>query len=212
MALVCLCRGNFYWPPHTTILFCSIFLDKIVLDTLKSRYHRSAPLGIESKYKDLLQKLLDKKLDIVIATWNHLHDLTVPYKVLNEEEILLVTPKNRFATGIVPEQGMAWENLRDERLILTPLGTTLRNMTDSMFGKLDFAPKVVCEINSVTATLRMVEQQQGMAFLPKGLCEEIQSVDCFSLCPKLIRYQIIVYNQEAEQDRVLQDFIQLLYQ
>lgn len=47
MALVCLCRGNFYWPPHTTILFCSIFLDKIVLDTLKSRYHRSAPLGME---------------------------------------------------------------------------------------------------------------------------------------------------------------------
>lgn len=46
MALVCLCRGNFYWPPHTTILFCSIFLDKIVLDTLKSRYHRSAPLGM----------------------------------------------------------------------------------------------------------------------------------------------------------------------
>ena len=51
MALVCLCRGNFYWPPHTTILFCSIFLDKIVLDTLKSRYHRSAPLGmLEMKY------------------------------------------------------------------------------------------------------------------------------------------------------------------
>lgn len=49
MALVCLCRGNFYWPPHTTILFCSIFLDKIVLDTLKSRYHRSAPLGITTR-------------------------------------------------------------------------------------------------------------------------------------------------------------------
>ena len=51
MALVCLCRGNFYWPPHTTILFCSIFLDKIVLDTLKSRYHRSAPLGMAFDYK-----------------------------------------------------------------------------------------------------------------------------------------------------------------
>ena len=51
MALVCLCRGNFYWPPHTTILFCSIFLDKIVLDTLKSRYHRSAPLGIRKTSK-----------------------------------------------------------------------------------------------------------------------------------------------------------------
>ena len=51
MALVCLCRGNFYWPPHTTILFCSIFLDKIVLDTLKSRYHRSAPLGMEIEDK-----------------------------------------------------------------------------------------------------------------------------------------------------------------
>lgn len=52
MALVCLCRGNFYWPPHTTILFCSIFLDKIVLDTLKSRYHRSAPLGIRNSLKE----------------------------------------------------------------------------------------------------------------------------------------------------------------
>lgn len=52
MALVCLCRGNFYWPPHTTILFFSIFLDKIVLDTLKSRYHRSAPLGIATGLAD----------------------------------------------------------------------------------------------------------------------------------------------------------------
>lgn len=54
MALVCLCRGNFYWPPHTTILFCSIFLDKIVLDTLKSRYHRSAPLGMVYIVKESL--------------------------------------------------------------------------------------------------------------------------------------------------------------
>lgn len=54
MALVCLCRGNFYWPPHTTILFCSIFLDKIVLDTLKSRYHRSAPLGMLNINQELL--------------------------------------------------------------------------------------------------------------------------------------------------------------
>ncbi len=45
MALVCLCWGISYWPPHTTILFCSIFFDKFVLDTLKSRYHRSAPVG-----------------------------------------------------------------------------------------------------------------------------------------------------------------------
>ena len=63
MALVCLCRGNFYWPPHTTILFCSIFLDKIVLDTLKSRYHRSAPLGMTNKEDkaDLLKVYSDEK-------------------------------------------------------------------------------------------------------------------------------------------------------
>lgn len=58
MALVCLCRGNFYWPPHTTILFCSIFLDKIVLDTLKSRYHRSAPLGMQSIDKSYFESAL----------------------------------------------------------------------------------------------------------------------------------------------------------
>lgn len=65
MALVCLCRGNFYWPPHTTILFCSIFLDKIVLDTLKSRYHRSAPLGIEASIISIFAYLLFIVLAIV---------------------------------------------------------------------------------------------------------------------------------------------------
>ena len=62
MALVCLCRGNFYWPPHTTILFCSIFLDKIVLDTLKSRYHRSAPLGMATCIREQLSWILDSQL------------------------------------------------------------------------------------------------------------------------------------------------------
>lgn len=73
MALVCLCRGNFYWPPHTTILFCSIFLDKIVLDTLKSRYHRSAPLGIAT----------------VVLIWRHhkrSQEDTVYHEEFSEEE------------------------------------------------------------------------------------------------------------------------------
>ena len=65
MALVFLCRGIFYWPPHTTILFCSIFLDKIVLDTLKSRYHRSTPVGytmIGSTEKNTIQIVTSNKM------------------------------------------------------------------------------------------------------------------------------------------------------
>ena len=76
MALVCLCRGNFYWPPHTTILFCSIFLDKIVLDTLKSRYHRSAPLGIPRDIidagKDLVALLINQTMSgAILIAYNH---------------------------------------------------------------------------------------------------------------------------------------------
>ncbi len=73
MALVCLCRGNFYWPPHTTILFCSIFLDKIVLDTLKSRYHRSAPLGIANittRYFSLTKDAIDDMTKIFGACYS----------------------------------------------------------------------------------------------------------------------------------------------
>ena len=72
MALVCLCRGNFYWPPHTTILFCSIFLDKIVLDTLKSRYHRSAPLGMNNRYIDFYNhKRIQLKTGVAPLTLHH---------------------------------------------------------------------------------------------------------------------------------------------
>lgn len=71
MALVCLCRGNFYWPPHTTILFCSIFLDKIVLDTLKSRYHRSAPLGILKVFNTKLIPIYIAP-DVLTTRWSNM--------------------------------------------------------------------------------------------------------------------------------------------
>ncbi len=71
MALVRLCRGIFYWPPHTTILFFSIFLDKFVLDTLKSRYHRNVPVGMPLLYHIFAFLKIDFRGAPLTRLWKH---------------------------------------------------------------------------------------------------------------------------------------------
>ena len=95
MALVCLCRGNFYWPPHTTILFCSIFLDKIVLDTLKSRYHRSAPLGMLPMFLLAMYEKNGQPLEVIIRQF-------VEVKFLRPKERPYQT--NNFYTALARQE------------------------------------------------------------------------------------------------------------
>ena len=99
MALVCLCRGNFYWPPHTTILFCSIFLDKIVLDTLKSRYHRSAPLGIP---RAIIIFVISLPFKIVYEIFADIPFDAPIIPVTDEKYSLQGTTQGRYLTGGVP--------------------------------------------------------------------------------------------------------------
>lgn len=178
---------------------------------LQKRMNGIEIYAVEDTYKNLLQKLSDNTLNLLITTWNLLSDIPFPFQVLSEEEIMLVASSGKYPDRTAGNQSIPWEDLKNESLILTPPGTTLRNMTDAVFSKMMMNPKVVCELNHVPATLRMVEHKHVLAFLPKGLCKPSCQLSYFSLFPKLIRYQIIVYNHETECDEVMQDFIRLLH-
>ena len=167
--------------------------------------------AIEDTFKNLIQKLRDNYLDLLIVTWNSLEDIPMPFQVLSEEEIFLVSPKGKFSKTLDNTYEIRWDNLKNEKMILPPPGTALRNMTDSAFNNLPFTPKVLYEINNVSATLRMVQEKNVIAFLPKGLCSPSEDLDYFSLDPRLIRYQIIVYCHSAENDPIMQIFIQQLH-
>ena len=82
-----------------------------------------------------------------------------------------------------------------ERFVLTPNGTTLRNPNDLAFGKTDYLPPVICELSHVPATIKMIKAQIATAFLPLALCNqyEMNDVQINHLTPKLIRYQMLVY-------------------
>lgn len=167
--------------------------------------------AIEDTFKTLIQKLRDNYLDLLIVTWNSLEDISMPFQVLSEEEILLVSPRGKFPKNPGQAHDINWNCLKGEKMILTPPGTALRNMTDSVFNNLTFTPKVIYEINNVAATIRMVQEKNVLAFLPKGLCTPSEHLEYFSLSPRLIRYQIIVYNQNLENDPIMQSFIQKLH-
>lgn len=167
--------------------------------------------AIEDNFKNLMEKLQKKILNLVIVTWHTVTDIQLPYRVLNCEEINLVAQDDWCPRGgFVCENSVCWEQLRGEKLILPNPGSTIRSMVDSTLSKLDIKPKISCEISSVSTTLKMVEKGAGLAFLPRNLLLGREGYQFLSLTPPLTRYLIAIYNRESENDEILQHFIQLL--
>lgn len=174
---------------------------------LQAKWPGAEIYALEDSYKNLLLKLREKILKIIIVSWNVPQEIPFPHKILHEEEILLVAPKGMIKSD---SNTVPWTILKDRKLILTPKGTSLRNMTDSIFSNLGFTPQTICELSNVSATIDVVEQKQALAFLPKDMCRDEDSLEYFHLLPQFTRYQIVVYDPEAAQDEILQDFLQLL--
>lgn len=166
--------------------------------------------AIEDHYKNLINKLSKKELQLIIITWGSLSDIPSPYKVIKKEEIKLVAPADWHPRQSSSESpSVAWEQLSEERLILPPQGSTVRSIADSMLSRFSFYPRITYETGNIETTLMIVQQKRGLGFLPENLLPQNTSHCFYSLDPPFIRYQVIVYNQEAEQDEILQQFIAL---
>ena len=167
--------------------------------------------AIEDNFKGLMEKLRQKHVNLAITTWHSLSDLDCFYQVLNQEEIKLVVPETWAPQGsdICPAR-LNWKQLNGERLILPNPGSTIRTMVDNMLAKTQAHPTISCEISNVPATLRMVKQNNGLAFLPHRLVNSEDGVCLISMEPPLTRYLLAAYNDNAAEDEIMQHFIQLL--
>ena len=160
--------------------------------------------------KNLLKKLNMGQLALIITSLDSLQKITLPYKVLNREEILLLVPRTLPYKIWGESRRLKWELLKNEHFILSKQNSTMRSITDHIFKQLGFNPDIVCELDNTSATIHMVAEGTGLAFLPSGLKVENEQIRYVSLTPKVYRYQVVIYQEEMSQNPKMTDFIDLL--
>ena len=160
--------------------------------------------------KNLLKKLNMGQLALIITSLNSLQKITLPYKVLNREEILLLVPRTLPYKIWGESRRLKWELLKNEHFILSKQNSTMRSITDHIFKQLGFNPDIVCELDNTSAAIHMVAEGTGLALLPSGLKVENEQIRYVSLTPKVYRYQVVIYQEEMSQNPKMTDFIDLL--
>ena len=136
--------------------------------------------------KNLLKKLNMWQLALIITSLDSLQKITLPYKVLNREEILLLVPRTLPYKIWGESRRLKWELLKNEHFILSKQNSTMRSITDHIFKQLGFNPDIVCELDNTSATIHMVAEGTGLAFLPSGLKVENEQIRYVSLTPKVL--------------------------
>lgn len=160
--------------------------------------------------RNLLKKLNMGKLALIITSLDSLDKITFPYKVLNREEILLMVPKAVPYKLWGENRRLKWELLKNEHFILSKQNSTMRSITDHIFKQLGVNPDIVCELDNPSATIHMVAEGTGLAFLPRGLKAENEQIRYVSLTPRVYRYQVVIYQEEMSLNSKITDFIDML--
>ena len=179
---------------------------------LRTKYPDADVYAAEDNVKNLLKRLNEHDVQMLIITWNDPTEIPSPYQIIQEEEVVLITCSESLTEKFASPQSVPIGELEQERFVLTPKGTTLRNLTDFAFGKTDYLPNVICELSNVPATIKMIKSQKASAFLPIALCSqyEMNDVRVFHLSPRLIRYQMLVYSKESESDDIILEYARIL--
>lgn len=176
----------------------------------QKKYPNVELYATDESAKNLLKKLNMGQLALIITSLDSLQKITLPYKVLSREEILLLVPKSLPYKSGGENHKLKWELLKSEHFILSKQNSTMRSITDHIFKQLGVNPDIVCELDNTSATIHMVAEGIGLAFLPKGLKVENEHIRYVSLMPKVYRYQVVIYQEELALNHKMTDFIDML--
>jgi DNA-binding transcriptional LysR family regulator len=177
---------------------------------LQKQYLNVELYAIEDQAQNLLKKLKAGQLDIVIIATDTLDTIDSPFHVFRQEEILLVMPQKYEKDALDFEGKLDWNFLKDKKFILAKSESTMRTITDRAFEKQNIIPTIIAETGSVPTTLRMVEDDSGFSFVPKGLATPSDKLAYYSLYPNIYRYQIVIYRPSHDNNTMLRDFVQML--
>ena len=129
----------------------------------------------------LIQLLSERKIDLAIIPLED--NVTLPQKstLIHTEELLLAIPTGHAEgmpiismSGKIPCIDIS--ALKDEPMIFSKLNTTIRALEENCFASRGITPNVITEINSHPASLIMVENELGSAFVPASCIRHSEKI------------------------------------
>ena len=123
---------------------------------------------------ELEEKVLNGSLDAAFIT-TPAYRRELNYEMIYNEEFLLAAPPGWTGSSSITDHHSRypWVDLRElknESFIYQPPMTRNRQMTDKLFLQAGYLPKVVVELENVSACLGLVASGYGFSFVSESLC------------------------------------------
>ncbi|MBX4270058.1 LysR family transcriptional regulator [Clostridium estertheticum] len=141
----------------------------IIIPELKQFYPESNIQLYNGNQTIMYTMLQNNQLDMIfiIDTKHKFGSFTV--KVIRKEELVITTPINH---PLAKNKTVCYEDIKDEKLILTENGCTYRRFLIKEFQKNKHAPQIAMESASIETLKSAITNHWGIGFLPSFLVKE----------------------------------------
>ena len=138
----------------------------------KNRYPNYLVNLLEDTTKPLLEQVVKGTLDIAILAVAEDAGVSLPNVSVCREELVLAVPVSLGKTLACRRRpGTALDavdirKLKTESFIISCSGTAIRDITNGLFEKNKITPRIICEINNHSSSLKMVASGLGITIIP----------------------------------------------
>jgi DNA-binding transcriptional LysR family regulator len=163
--------------------------------------------------KEMIEQTENGLIDFAFCT-SGIENSALVYRALLHERFVLAVPKTHRLASLAnsPEARLAAIDLdlfRDEYFMLANPNMTIRMITDKMFARAGFAPKILFESNSAQALYTLAESGYGIALIPMANIN-FNSASVYFLTNPLGEWDnIVAYAQGTHLSRAEEYFISL---
>ncbi len=140
---------------------------------------------------DLQQKMIEEgELDIGFVNLTEEEKKGNKYILIGKEKLLLAVPKKEsplakkdflFNKISISEFIL----LKNEKFVLLPVGTTIRNIIDRYFYKVGFIPDILFETKSSQTLLKMVQNSTAYTIISEIHANKSENIEYFSFIEKM---------------------------
>lgn len=153
----------------------------------KQKYPNYLVNLLEDTTKPLLEQVVKGTLDIAILAVAEHTPPSLPYVSVCREELILAVPasvgkmlgcKRRPGTAL---KALDIKKVKNENFIISCSGTAIRDITNEVFAQNKITPRIICEINNHSSSLKMVASGLGITIIPLSYVDNNPNICYFSI-------------------------------
>ncbi|MDO4268450.1 MAG: LysR family transcriptional regulator [Eubacteriales bacterium] len=148
--------------------------------------------------------------DLAVMATRELSHSMLEYIPLYEDELTLALPLGHPAVRQFKRQGVDFSCLEKEYFILNQGNSHFRTLEREILERNHVTPNVLCEISDLHASVNMVRNKKGVAFLPKSMDPKPAGYVRFSLDPPAVFHVVAAYHKSIVLSEPLRDMIMVL--